>query len=180
MARRVWMSAAVSLLLMAASQGWAQPQPESPETPPAAHAKPTSAVAGQPPGLAVETPGQNGRSDPNCDSAGPSPEGARSTDPRADRARCRKLFDSDIATAPIGEVRKVTHHTAVIAGRPLAYTATAGTLTIRDDEGKPTLSMFYVAYTAGDGHDPRRHVTFMYNGGPGSSSMWLHMGSLVD
>ena len=114
---RVWMSAAVLLLSIAASHGWAQPAPENPE-PAAARGKPTSAVAGQPPGLAVETPGQNGRSDPNCDSTGPSPEGARSTDPRADRARCRKLFDSDIATAPIGEVRKVTHHTAVIGGRP--------------------------------------------------------------
>ena len=178
MTSRVWMSAAFSLLLMAASQGWAQPPPENPETPVAARGRPTSAIAGQPPGVAVETPGQSGRSDPNCDSTGPSPEGARSTDPRADQARCRKLFDSDIATAPIGEVRKVTHHTAVIGGRPLAYTATAGTLTIRDDEGKPTLSMFYVAYTAGDGRDTHRPVTFMYNGGPGSSSMWLHMGSL--
>ena len=174
---RVWMSGAVSLLLMAASQSWAQPAPENPEAP-AARGKPTSAVSGQPPGLAVETPGQNGRSDPNCDATGPSPEGARSTDPRADRARCRKLLDSDIASAPIAEIRKVTHHTAVIAGRPFAYTATAGTLTIRDDEGKPTLSMFYVAYTAGDGRDTHRPVTFMYNGGPGSSSMWLHMGSL--
>jgi carboxypeptidase C (cathepsin A) len=178
MTGRIWVSAAVSLLLSAAAQGWAQPASENPEPAAAARSKPTSAISGQPPGLAVETPGQNGRSDPNCDQAGPSPEGARSTDPRADRARCRKLFDSDIATAPIGEIRKVTHHNAVIAGRPFVYTATAGTLTIRDDEGKPTLSMFYVAYTAGDGHDTRRPVTFMYNGGPGSSSMWLHMGSL--
>ncbi|HLK25319.1 MAG TPA: peptidase S10, partial [Caulobacteraceae bacterium] len=55
------------------------------------------------------------------------------------------------------------------------YTATAGTLTIRDDDGKPTASMFYVAYTTGG---PRRPVTFLYNGGPGSSTVWLHMGSL--
>jgi carboxypeptidase C (cathepsin A) len=175
---RLWMSAAAALLVLSSSRGFAQAPPESPEAPAAARAKPTSAIAGQPPGLAVATPGENGRSDPNCDQAGPSPEGARSVDPRADRARCRKLFDSDIATAPIGEIRRVTRHQAMIAGRPFAYTATAGTLTIRDDEGKPTLSMFYVAYTAGDGHDTRRPVTFMYNGGPGSSSMWLHMGSL--
>ena len=96
-------------------------------------------------------------------------------DPRADRARCRKLTDADIATAPIVEVRRVTRHQGVIGGRPIAYTATAGTLTLRDDEGKPTASMFYVAYTAGDG---RRPVTFLYNGGPGSSTVWLHMGSI--
>ncbi|HTX49741.1 MAG TPA: peptidase S10 [Caulobacteraceae bacterium] len=94
---------------------------------------------------------------------------------RADRARCRKLTDADIATAPIAEVRQVTHHSVTIGGRAIAYTATAGTLTLRDDEGKPTASMFYVAYTTGD---PRRPVTFFYNGGPGSSTLWLHMGSL--
>ena len=65
---------------------------------------------------------------------------------------------------------------ATIGGKPIAYTATAGTLTIRDDEGKPTASMFYVAYTTGDPHRP---VTFLYNGGPGSSTLWLHMGSLA-
>ena len=97
-------------------------------------------------------------------------------DPRAERARSAKLGDSDIATAPIFEARSVTSHTATIDGRKLAYTATAGTLTIRDDDGKPTASLFYVAYTTGNGD--ARPVTFLYNGGPGSSSMWLHMGSL--
>jgi len=87
-----------------------------------------------------------------------------------------KLADSGLATAPILEARKSTHHSVVIGGRTIAYTATAGTLTIRDDDGKPTASMFYVAYTAGDA---RRPVTFFYNGGPGSSTLWLHMGSLA-
>lgn len=94
---------------------------------------------------------------------------------RAERARSEKLSDSDIASAPVRELQRVTRHTAVIAGRPLAYTATAGTLTIRDDDGKPTASMFYVAYTTGGANRP---VTFFYNGGPGSSTLWLHMGSL--
>ena len=98
------------------------------------------------------------RIDPDCDShagggasaqAGESAASGRG-DARADRARCRKLKDSDIATAPIGEARVATHHTATIGGRPIAYTATAGTLTLRDDDGKPTASMFYVAYTTGD------------------------------
>jgi carboxypeptidase C (cathepsin A) len=96
-------------------------------------------------------------------------------DARAERARSEKMSDADIASAPVHEIRKVTHHTAEIGGRSLAYTATAGTLTIRDDDGKPTASMFYVAYTTGA---PNRPVTFLYNGGPGSSSMWLHMGSV--
>lgn len=99
---------------------------------------------------------------------------------RAEAAREAKLTNSEIANAPIAETRSVTRHSAVIGGRTLPYTATAGTLTIRDDDGKPTGSFFYVAYTAdGDGHGSRRPVTFLYNGGPGSSSMWLHMGSLA-
>jgi carboxypeptidase C (cathepsin A) len=71
----------------------------------------------------------------------------------------------------------VTRHSVRIDGRTIAYTATAGTLLIKDDKGKPTVSMFYVAYTADGSKDGKRPVTFMYNGGPGSSSMWLHMGS---
>nr|WP_295663059.1 peptidase S10 [Polymorphobacter sp.] len=97
-------------------------------------------------------------------------------DPRAARARENKLGDSDVASAPIRELRVPSRHTANIGGRSIAYTATAGTVTIRDDDGKPTASMFYVAYTTGE---PGRPVTFLYNGGPGSSTMWLHMGSLA-
>jgi carboxypeptidase C (cathepsin A) len=120
--------------------------------------------------------GEGARMDADCDShPAPAGEGGGQADPRADRARCRKLTDADIATAPIAEISKVSHHQVTIGGRPIAYTATAGTLTIRDDDGKPTASMFYVAYTSGDA---RRPVTFLYNGGPGSSSVWLHMGSL--
>ena len=122
---------------------------------------------------------EGAKMDADCDKSGAGGgmmDGGSRGDPRADRAACRKLSDYDIATAPIQEIRKVTRHTATIGGRPLAYTATAGTLTIRDDEGKPTASFFYVAYTADGG--PHRPVTFMYNGGPGSSSLWLHMGSV--
>ena len=128
-----------------------------------------------PPGAALTVADSGGHLDSDCDHDAGSGEGSHAGDPRADRAQCRKLTDGEIATAPIAEVRKVTHHQAVIGGHPMAYTATAGTLTLRDDAGKPTLSMFYVAYTAGD---TRRPVTFLYNGGPGSSTMWLHMGSL--
>ncbi len=130
-----------------------------------------------PPGLTAPTTAEVGRPDPACD-APPSADSARGADMRADRARCHKLSDAEVATAPIVEIRKVTHHQAVIGGRTIAYTATAGTLTVRNDEGKPTLSMFYVAYTADGGQGAARPVTFLYNGGPGSSTLWLHMGSL--
>jgi len=72
----------------------------------------------------------------------------------------------------------VTAHTLQLGGRTIAYKATAGTLLIRDDKGKPDASMFYAAYTADEGKDStKRPVTFLYNGGPGSASIWLHMGA---
>ncbi len=84
------------------------------------------------------------------------------------------------ANAPVEE-QEVRHRDSVtIAGRRLGYTASAGTLTVRDIEGKPTASMFYTAYTL-DGVKPgtKRPVTFLYNGGPGSPSFWLRMGSFA-
>ena len=74
----------------------------------------------------------------------------------------------------------ITSHSAQIGGRSIAYKATAGTLIIRDDKGKPDANVFYVAYTAdGEKNSTRRPVTFLYNGGPGSASIWLHMGSFA-
>ena len=95
---------------------------------------------------------------------------------RTEDARQAKITDADIVTAPVFERKSVTHHTVTIDGKSIPYTATAGTLTLRDDQGKPIASMFYVAYTA-DARNANRPVTFFYNGGPGSASLWLHMGS---
>jgi carboxypeptidase C (cathepsin A) len=90
----------------------------------------------------------------------------------------RKVPAYEIATAPIEEVAKVTRHTVATPHGTIPYTATAGTLTIRDDDGKPVASMFYVAYTADRAKgEAERPVTFFYNGGPGSASLWLHMGT---
>jgi carboxypeptidase C (cathepsin A) len=83
------------------------------------------------------------------------------------------------ATQPIPKERSVkTEHTVKIDGHSIRYTATAGTLLINNDKGKPNAQFFYVAYTR-NGVDDMKHrpVTFLYNGGPGSSSIWLHMGA---
>ncbi len=84
--------------------------------------------------------------------------------------------DDTSTPAPARAARTVvTHHTMHLAdGAALAYTATAGTLTLRDDKNEPTANVFYVAYTTGD---RKRPVTFLYNGGPGSASLWLHIGA---
>jgi carboxypeptidase C (cathepsin A) len=80
--------------------------------------------------------------------------------------------------APIPRVRDaVTRHTIVLGGKRIAYTARAGRLLLHDANGEPTASVFYVAYTADHSDAKRRPVTFLWNGGPGSSTIWLHMGS---
>ena len=79
----------------------------------------------------------------------------------------------------VEEKTSVTHHTATIGGQKIAYTATAGTLVLETEEGEPRASIFYVSYVR-DGVDDagRRPLTFSFNGGPGSSSVWLHLGAL--
>jgi carboxypeptidase C (cathepsin A) len=75
------------------------------------------------------------------------------------------------------EKNSVTHHELSMGGKSLKYTATAGNLLIRDEEDKPYGSMFYVAYTLDGAEAGTRPVSFLYNGGPGSATLWLHMGS---
>ena len=72
----------------------------------------------------------------------------------------------------------ITHHTMTIEGQTIPYTATAGTILLRDARHEPTASVFYVAYTKDGTASERRPLTFCYNGGPGSSTIWLHMGSI--
>ena len=79
--------------------------------------------------------------------------------------------------APVEERTVSTRHTAIVDGRTIPYTATAGTLTIRGDDGKPTGSIFYTADTVDGVAGSHRPVMFFYNGGPGSASLWLRMGS---
>lgn len=71
----------------------------------------------------------------------------------------------------------VTRHEISLEGKSLRYSASAGTITIKDDEDHPYGSVFYVAYTLDNAPSRSRPVTFLYNGGPGTASLWLHMGS---
>jgi carboxypeptidase C (cathepsin A) len=82
--------------------------------------------------------------------------------------------------APPAENHVVTtQHTININGRTIAYTATTGTLVIKREDQRPLASIFFVAYTRDDQKDNSAWpLTFAFNGGPGSSSVWLHMGAL--
>jgi len=82
--------------------------------------------------------------------------------------------------APIpSETTSATDHELALDGKTIHYKATAGTLLIDGEDEKPYGIVFYVAYTMNGVSDARsRPVTFLYNGGPGSASLWLHMGSI--
>lgn len=87
--------------------------------------------------------------------------------------------EADWTRPPVDEASAVSHGTVTVGGERIAYTATAGTLTVRDDDAKPIASYFYTAYTRDGAARERRPVTFFYNGGPGSPTIWLHMGSFA-
>ena len=81
-------------------------------------------------------------------------------------------------SSPPKTVESVTRGSVTVEGHRIDYVATAGTLILENDRGQPTGSVFYVAYVkSGVKDESRRPVTFFYNGGPGSSSVWLHMGA---
>ena len=103
----------------------------------------------------------------------------RRSAPTDSKAADSKAADKD-AKPPEPPVAKpaVTHHKITLGGKAIAYTATASTLELKNDTSEITGRMFSVAYTAEGVTDvTARPVTFVFNGGPGSASLWLHMAS---
>ena len=95
------------------------------------------------------------------------------TSPKTDAAKSEKK------NPPRPEREVKTQHSLQMGGQTLAYTATAGTLNLKNDRGEDRASVFFVAYTLDGVADPSsRPVTFCFNGGPGSSSVWLQLGAL--
>ena len=72
----------------------------------------------------------------------------------------------------------VTHHPVTLDGKVLKYTATTGRLPIKRGDGRIDAEMFFVAYTLDGQEESKRPLTFCFNGGPGSASVWLHMGAV--
>ena len=77
------------------------------------------------------------------------------------------------------EATGVTHGSLTLGGGAIAYTVTGGHLSALDANQSPEASIFYVAYTADGAAAATRPVTFFFNGGPGSATAWLHLGSFA-
>ena len=115
----------------------------------------------------------------------------------ADAADSKALSPEELSESSrlLHDAHQTTQGSITIEGRAIAYQAEAGVLVVhvkdpmdddpppaRDEHGNPPpppaeASMSYVAYFRGDKEDPHRPITFLYNGGPGSSTVWLHMGA---
>lgn len=81
-------------------------------------------------------------------------------------------------TAPTPEEPPVvTKHSITVGGKTISYTAIAGMMPIKNREGEVEARMFFTSYSL-DGGGPSRPLTFSFNGGPGSASVWLHMGAI--
>src|SRR5262249_26492319 len=77
------------------------------------------------------------------------------------------------------ELPVVTHHEIRVGGKTLRYTATSGMMPIKNRDGETEARIFFMAYTLDDaGNKSRRPLTFSFNGGPGSASVWLHLGAI--
>ena len=94
-------------------------------------------------------------------------------DKKPDTAPAKEAADPSIPPPVVS----VTRHTGSFGGQSIAYRAVAGETYLKDKDGKPTAAIFSTAYLK-EGADPAtRPVTFLFNGGPGSGSLWLHMGA---
>ncbi len=103
-----------------------------------------------------------------------APDGAAKPESKKEDAKTPVASLPDATQKPV-----LTTNTVTIAGHPVRYVAETGKLPLLKSDGAARASVFYIAYTLeGQTNPAARPVTFSFNGGPGSSSVWLHLGGL--
>src|SRR5580704_5646789 len=75
------------------------------------------------------------------------------------------------------EESSITDHSIKLGGQTIPYKAVAATILLKNEKEEPIALIYYTAYTRSDVKDMTRPLSFVYNGGPGSASLWLHMGA---
>jgi carboxypeptidase C (cathepsin A) len=151
-------------LLCALAAGGAAQQSSSNDAPKEKKNKNTETAAKSP----EKKPAQSAeKAEPN-----PPSEEPKATAPKPGADKDKEEFD-------VSEVPPVvTHHQITVDGKLLKYTATTGRLPLKRGDGKIEAEMFFVAYTLDGQETEKRPLTFAFNGGPGSATIWLHMGAL--
>src|SRR5262249_43837162 len=108
--------------------------------------------------------------------------GARPERPdRTERSDRQPRQPANDAANPDGVLRllpvnAVSEKQITLNGKPFAYTSTAGTLSLYNQDGERTAAIYYTAYVAKGLGGARRPITFAFNGGPGAASAFLHLG----
>lgn len=106
-----------------------------------------------------------------------SPLSAQEGEEQGTEDKQKEKEKSEKKEEPKEDDQSITEHTGIFGGEEIKYTATAGTMVIAKREKEPKASMFYVAYTRSGVEDLKtRPIVFCFNGGPGSSGVWLHLG----
>jgi carboxypeptidase C (cathepsin A) len=72
----------------------------------------------------------------------------------------------------------ITQHQIMLNGKPLDYTATAGPLAMKDENGKTKANIFSITYETASPEKSAKPLTFLFNGGPGAAAVWLHLGGI--
>ena len=104
--------------------------------------------------------------------ASPADQPAKPAAPAAGEAK-------DAKKEPAEQPPVVTHHEIHVGGKTLRYTATTGMMPLKNnDTGEVEAHIFYIAYTLDGQSAEHRPLTFSFNGGPGSASVWLHLGAI--
>ena len=133
---------------------------------------------GSAPESAAQAAAKKDKKQPATTSAATADKASESAKPAEAKTEANEATDKeehyDVAEVP----PVVTHHQIALNGKTLNYTATTGRLPIKRGDGKTEAEMFFVAYTLDGQETARRPLTFAFNGGPGSASVWLHMGAL--
>jgi carboxypeptidase C (cathepsin A) len=151
-----------------------------PATPPASN--PPSAEPSAKPSLPPESEQAGSNQVESTQAEGKSAANRPQDEAPKDQAPSEKAPDADAAlAAKLADARQEvvrTRHKLTLEGRELEYTATAGRMKLTDETGKAKAELFYVAYVLDGVADvATRPITFAFNGGPGSSSVWLHLGA---
>ncbi len=98
--------------------------------------------------------------------------------PPAGRGRGGVAGPGPAVGGDVDETPVVTHHSVTVDGKTLNYTATVAQMPLKDASGETEAHIFYMAYTLDGAEANKRPLTFCFNGGPGSASMWVHMGGM--
>ncbi len=121
-------------------------------------------------GLLAQQPGPAPQAKAQVKGEGPATKASAAKESEPEKAKPKTSSDED----PV-----VTHHQTFVDGKDLKYTATAGLMPIKDAKGDTEARIFFIAYTLDQsGAAASRPLMFSFNGGPGSASVWLHLGAL--